>query len=41
MLAFYMIRYNKDMMVCLDNIQKCNKDFFNKIMRIWPEFIVM
>lgn len=34
-----MIKYNKNMRICLDSIQKSNKDFEDKVMRIWPEFI--
>ncbi|WP_252244565.1 MULTISPECIES: hypothetical protein [unclassified Clostridium] len=34
-----MIKYNKNMMECLRSIEISHKDFLDKIMRIWPEFL--
>ncbi|NFS29615.1 hypothetical protein FDF12_10370 [Clostridium botulinum] len=34
-----MIKYNKDMIGCLHSIEISHKDFSDKIMRIWPEFL--
>ncbi|WP_252223733.1 MULTISPECIES: hypothetical protein [unclassified Clostridium] len=34
-----MIKYNKNMIECLRSIEISHKDFLDKIMRVWPEFL--
>ncbi|GLC30954.1 hypothetical protein [Clostridium omnivorum] len=33
-----MLKYNKNMMNCLNSIEISHQDFLGKIIRIWPEF---